>query len=112
LTDQQILENPFFRQGGPIDELIPDATMVTNYKDRVLAEAIPALTSASGMKINTGIISAFNYDMQNTLKTKNNGVNYWPRPEKPWLHSDVKNVAYPYIYQLFNSLIAIGGLNQ
>lgn len=49
-----------------------------------------------------------NFNMQ----TMQNG---WPAErglKADWKHSDIKDIAYLYVYKLFNELVGKGGLNQ
>jgi hypothetical protein len=77
-----------------------------------LARGIPALTYASGvMSLNDNI--AYNYD----LEFLGRNTKYWPISghEKPsqkqrWLHSDIKDVAFPIIYPTFQTLVTQGQL--
>lgn len=71
-------------------------------RGKVLAEAIPATSEATGRNEVDGFFSA-NVDMM-TLKTG------WPRLDGKWYHSDFKNVAFPYVHQLFEDMVAEGGL--
>jgi len=45
------------------------------------------------------------------LKFKNNNKD-WPqiRPVKNWRHSDLKNVSYPFVFNLFDTFASEGGL--
>jgi hypothetical protein len=115
LTDKQLRTKPFFKNGGPFDELtvdgVIDGAIVNNYRDRVLAEAIPALTPAVGM--NT--VNPFednNLDMQTRFKTKIGENVFWPRQKEDWLHSDLREVAFAYVFPLFKQVITLGGLDK
>jgi len=82
--------------------------------DRLLADAIPALTLAAG-KIEVsdiGPINEFNFNMQSTFKTAKTAGIYWPsaRQDQPnWRHSDLREVAYTYLYKIFNKFVGSGG---
>ena len=74
----------------------------------ILAFAIPAVSTATGKR---AIVS---YEMGNFNL---NGVDYrngWGRPTsegvQPWLHSDMKDMAYLFINLLYNDIITNGGL--
>lgn len=43
----------------------------------------------------------------------NDNKNGWPRERnrKEWQHSDVKDVAFPFIYKVIEELLIDGGLN-
>ena len=84
------------------DTITSDPTKRT----QLLAEAIPALSLPVGAN-ETSALGSRNFNMP-ALFT--DGV-HWPRnipnnvPE--WRHSDIDNIAYPYIYKLFNQLVFI-----
>ncbi len=80
--------------------------------NRLLATAMPALTLPTG----ANTVEIFkdnnkNFDMPIQFK---NDQNDWPsnRIPKDWHHSDIKEVAYTYIYNLFDKFVSLGGLNQ
>lgn len=75
----------------------------------MLGAEIPALTNPQG--------SFKSFVMPNVeLKPLE---NYWPRKRKnldatgvlqPWYHSDIKDVALPYVYHIFQDMVSKGGL--
>jgi hypothetical protein len=71
-------------------------------RGKVLAEAMPATSRATGRNEVDGFFSA-NVDMM-TLKTG------WPRSNGNWRHGDFKNVAFQYVHQFFEDMVAEGGL--
>jgi hypothetical protein len=80
------------------------------YHNRILADAIPAMTWAIGSHpVPTPGIVVQNVDMM-TLE------NGWPqdrlnsREGNNWHHSDFREVAYPFTYKLFNQLVTTGNL--
>ncbi|MHB8881818.1 MAG: hypothetical protein ACYC69_09980 [Thermodesulfovibrionales bacterium] len=109
---------PFFLKGNETD-LYREETG-SNYalrnRLRLLAEAVPARTLAAGKKE----VPAFkdlnrDFDMQTSYKTtKNNGtVVYWPSSrgsEDNWRHGDAREVAYSYVYSLFDKFVQLGVL--
>ena len=128
ITDAQLRETPFFRHFRPdqntFEQHIYDGTALlaplgdgtasamanlpfTQYK--LLAEAIPAQSFAVGAneipQLNILAGQNRNFDMQGMQSG-------WPeeRPNTDWEHSDLKNVAYQYVYQLFDELVAKGDL--
>ena len=50
-----------------------------------------------------------NFDLMAFRRTANNVVE-WPRDEGEWRHSDLKNVAYPFVSKLFDDFVDQGGL--
>lgn len=82
-------------------------------RNRLLAEAIPALTFAAGKKQVDAFGTLYNnLDMQAKLK------NGWPpersmdQESKKWKHGDIRDVSYPYVCPLFLKFVELGGLSQ
>lgn len=77
-------------------------------KDRFLAQIVPARTLPAG----SNPVSKFN-DWNGNIDMQARFKNGWPASRgnlTNWKHGDVKNVAYPYIYQLFDFIVENGGL--
>ena len=74
---------------------------------QILSFGIPVLSPAVGCVPIQGALE--NIDM-NTARWKID----WPRNDDDykdnWLHSDIKNIAYLHIYNLYNRLVGTGGL--
>jgi hypothetical protein len=68
----------------------------------MLGDAIPAESFAAGANETGGVEN--NYNMQ--IDTPNG----WPREDFEWLHSDIKNMAYYYIYPAFDKILQKGNL--
>jgi len=81
----------------------------------LLASVIPALSYS--MAATDRIQDAKgNFDMQGTMRTDN---NKWPTEKRSgeiksgkWLHSDMRDVAFLHVYQLYQKFITTGNLNQ
>ena len=83
----------------------------------LLARGLPALSPAAGstpFPALGGGSSVMNYDLENQGRPE--GGN-WPAEghrspltRDRWLHSDFKNVALPYVYPLFQTMINRGSL--
>ena len=91
---------------GDTDANTQAAQSTTQYK--LLAESIPALSFAAAANEISSLAPGRNIHME----AQRDG---WPssRPSAPddnWLHSDLKNVAYPYITQFYDELVTTGGL--
>ncbi|NOU36519.1 MAG: hypothetical protein HOO88_07095 [Kiritimatiellaceae bacterium] len=90
------------------DRYIHVGTLGTNEVNQMLAMGISAMSPSVGLTNIEAIIPAKNINIS-TLK-----ANGWPRNhpvyKKRWLHSDCKDVAYLYTYELFNELTLEGGL--
>ena len=75
-------------------------------REQVLADGIPALSNAAGGPDGGGMSSSHNMNSLKGFHTQ----GLWPRDNDRWLHSDKKNMAYPYTYDVFNKIVAAGGL--
>ena len=111
VADGSITNNPVFKTAGT--QLgNRDATQDGIY--RALAEHVPAVSSPVGGN-SVGAAVAENVDMDND---SNDGVlrlNGWGRPithkyQLQWQHSDIKDMAFYYVYPLYNQLITKGSL--
>ena len=85
-------------------------------RDRILSDAIPALTLPVGANYVTNLDvilgGTANFNMQANFE------NGWPASRltsgehnNNWHHSDFDCVAYPYTYQLFNKIVFNGNLH-
>jgi hypothetical protein len=95
------------------------STYAAANRNRILSDAIPALTWPLGANYDTNLDLEFggtrNFDMQ-ALE------NGWPTGRGParwpvgtaafgeWHHSDFHQVAYTFTYQLFNQMVTTGNL--
>lgn len=74
--------------------------------NQLLAEAIPALSPPAGQQPILEIPER-NYAMPILYAEEAN----WPRPFStglpPWLHSDIRDVAYAHTFKLFNEIVSI-----
>jgi len=75
----------------------------------IIAQGVPALSGPAGFNA-INILGFYNYDV-NADAHKPNG---WGRSggtyKTRWLHSDLKDMAYLYTYDLFNQIVTEGGL--
>ena len=112
-----LMTNPFFEPGDSSIEDLYDASLGSAFAQsnhpKLISEMIPALSLAAGLATVGGFGSGRNFDMQNSMETG------WPSvrlgdPDKlnKWLHSDFRNVGYPYVYTIFDEFVNLGGLNQ
>ncbi len=89
------------------------------HRDRILSDAIPALTLPVGANAVTNLdIRAGeqrNFDMQASFETgwpsAKSNISMDPEAYK-WHHSDFDYVAYPFTYKLFNQIVIVGNLNK
>jgi hypothetical protein len=116
---QAILSRPFFRPGGSelADLYVPTDTnqtdvgsqYATDHLNFLLAGFIPSRTLPAGANNMSVLLSGHNFNMQTpTFQTG------WPasRNNTDWLHSDLRVVAYLYVYRLYDKFRDLGGLNQ
>lgn len=55
-----------------------------------------------------------NFDMQTEFMTKK-GVDdqlMWPRENMLWVHSDLREVGFVYLYKIFDDFVSRGRLSQ
>ena len=87
------------------------STYAQAHRNRILSDAIPALTLPVGANPVTGAgIVAGNTDMQ-TLENNWPAVRMQNNTElNKWHHSDCRQVAYTFTYQLFDNIVTMGEL--
>ena len=110
IPDYLLPNQPFFDPGA-IDDLydpVLGSDFAQTNRNQLLAEMIPALSDPAGLVEIESLPVDRNLDMQNSFETE------WPRgssnPE--WLHSDFKDIAYPYIHLLYDKFIELGGMSS
>jgi hypothetical protein len=117
LTTNQLQTNAFFDFGSsdfPNDYAVEGSlgdTYASYYNNRMLGDAIPALSYPVGANpvTRTGIVQQ-NFNMTTQLE------NGWPSSRLQtsegdnWHHSDYRVVAYTYTYELFNKMVTVGAL--
>jgi len=136
LTDQSLITDPVFDPGfslggtPPIKEArvihadspgwIADLTdaakgnsVAERHGNQLLAEAFPARTLPAGANA-LRRFQGSNFNMPSQFITSK---PRWPRRDSvddviEWRHSDVKEVAYPHLYQLFKKWCELGGLTH
>lgn len=117
LTDNQLRFIPFFDRSADLDlfTLESGSAYAQANRNRLLADAIPALTlpiganSVTSLDVQAG--AQRNFDMQTEFR------NNWPltRPNTgpeagKWYHSDFREVAYTFTWKLFDKLANEGNL--
>lgn len=72
----------------------------------LLSEMFPASTLPTGSQKLSRLGAAANIDMQTSLKTG------WPadRGILDWKHSDIREVAYPFVHRAFEAMVQLGDL--
>ena len=112
-TDEEMVTSPPFLPFAERDWLhstnAVTATQIAEVRDRILADGIPALTFAAGANETGGATDDYNY---NSFMAN---VESWPRFSREngvkrllWHHSDIKNIAYYFVYPLFELLVSEG----
>ena len=114
VTDGSIVTNAVFDRGV---SAMFNPTISDYDKADILAFHIPAISSPAG-KVATFLSENMYFDMN-----ANGKANDWGRPgtivvdgngqqhiETPWLHSDVKNMAYYYVYPAFINIVEKGAM--
>jgi hypothetical protein len=140
-TEEALREEPFFRPGDPWVKVgtwthpsgKPDfktgrlgalygattgSTFASTHRDTLLARMIPAISPPAG-RIAVPILGLpnlrnFNMDDE-TIRPKKVGSDKppWPniRTTTDWWHSDLRDVAYPYVRGLYFEIVKAGALN-
>jgi hypothetical protein len=81
-------------------------------RNRILSDAIPALTLPIGANAVSVIGATHNFNMQTEFEIGNN----WPAERlasdegNNWHHSDIRDVAYPFNYKVFDQIVKVGNL--
>ena len=77
-------------------------------RQRILADAIPALSHAVG---STSIPVEGNLNMHNLLKWEEYLSDGLGR-DKSWSHSDIRVLAYPFVYAVFEEIVKVLDLKR
>lgn len=94
---------------NPTPESINNATATRLETDQHLALGIPALSPATGRtSFSAGLL--LSYDMSSYKQSNWPTQGHSSELEDRWLHSDIKDVAYLYVYKLFERVVENGGL--
>jgi hypothetical protein len=121
LPDSVLRTNSFFKPFNVPELYDPNQDILANnpvLMHKLLAEAIPALSHATGRNPIEDFGSPVNGDPDNPdgsidLMTKKRSDNAWPAVRGSthnWLHGDFRDVAYFYNFSLYNDIVNKGGL--
>ena len=82
----------------------------------MLGVGLPALSHAAGANIVSVFGNGHNFDL-NSIDPNSGFQTGWPASRAStwgtrWLHSDLKDVAYPFNHKLHDKLVELGGLNE
>ena len=89
---------------GEGERSIADETYGKNLRAKFLGDAIPATSFAAGRNPITIFGDGGNMNFVECKKS-----NAWPRNGGEWLHSDIKNVAYFYLSELYRRIVNSSG---
>jgi hypothetical protein len=112
IADEQLRVKPFFDpfHNDDFHKTDKQVAAANNYEEvsRLLAASIPAISYPAGSTVIDQLTPQRNFDMMhNTFK------NGWPtsrKNPKNWLHSDMRDVAYLYVYKLYDKFCEIAEL--
>jgi hypothetical protein len=111
ITLGQLKTKPFFRVEPPLSDVLGATTLETLPEEarmKLLADCIPALTLPAGGPGGKNLSSDETFPLENTVDMQNL-QNDWPNVRKNnndlyWKHSDLEDVAYPFVKDLFDRL--------
>lgn len=106
--------NTFFKPFNRQELYTANGSMLAatpSVRAEMLAEALPAVTRATG----SNPLTVFGSRNSNLMALKDGWPTGRPTPDngsdKPWFHSDFKDVAFRYVHQFYRDLIQKGGLD-
>lgn len=103
-TDAQLISDPVFMHQLTLG--VPTSTMSQAERDVCLARGIPALSGPAGSQSLSDSPLGNERDLNTIASMANNP--FWPRRGedkwKGWRHSDIKDVAFPFMSQVFISI--------
>jgi hypothetical protein len=102
-SDSQLQVSPVFNRYPP--EMF-SATISQQNINNIHAKGIPALSLAAGRAYVGGTSGSLDMNEDIPNGWGRNDATYQDR----WLHSDIKNMAYPYTFDIFNNIVTAGGL--
>jgi hypothetical protein len=99
-TNLELIVNPLFRKlDNGIFHQTNSIAIAQTELNKVMSDAIPATSFAAGANpIGASILEDYNFQSSES-------PNGWPRDTYGWFHSDVYDIAYFYIYNIFFKLI-------
>ena len=88
------------------------SAFASRHRDTLLARMIPAMSLAAGSEP----VEKFTRDAENERNFNMNDIKIgWPEERgknKDWRHSDLRDVAYVHVQELYRKIIQLGALNQ
>ena len=107
LTRDALIEHPLFTPFRVESDsmhstnlfTISDVGLKAELRARLLGDAIPATSFAAGANpiLNNAVARNMDYEMYKD--------GTWPVRDKRWHHSDIKNVAYRFVWKLFHEIV-------
>ena len=98
----------------PPDIFSEDAQTIRALRTTLLARGIPAMSNATGRSKLASVFEANQFDLQSLYIDEQNADFKWARQTgslaNRWLHSDIKDVAYPFTKRLFDFIVEKGTL--
>jgi hypothetical protein len=88
--------------------------MASANRSQLIAEMFPARTLPAGANVVASFGNSANFNMPALFITD---PATWPRPAefngvKEWRHSDIREIAYSYMYKLFDKFKQTGELDK
>jgi hypothetical protein len=125
ISDDALRANSFFRsfRDGTLYDSLNGSAEATNIQIRAeaLGTAIPALSHAAGAN-EVPVLDSPGQAHNFSLSPAGDDPGFeadWPQQRldddklrNRWLHSDLKDVAYPFNHKLHDKLVELGGLNE
>ena len=108
VLDGSVRTHPVFDRG---ESSMFSAIISESDINHILAYNIPAVSSATGIRrlpSNCPVVGNFNLNTTD-FKSSEWGRNH-PVYEKRWLHSDVKDMTFQYVYRFFEDIVTKGTL--
>ena len=104
MTDEKLILSPVFTHFESRFHATTNAVAITQAERfRILADGIPALSHAVG---STPTFAKENWDMHALLKWPEHGIDN-EESEPRWRHSDIRALAYPFVYPVFDEFIRV-----
>lgn len=106
---------------APLRQLYGQSTgsaFASLHRDTLLARMIPAMSPPAGRipvpRLTTDAGEERNFDMSSS--TIRGNLEQWPSPplrnDKKWRHSDLREIAYPYVNGLYKRISVVGNLES
>ena len=81
-----------------------------DHRNEILAKGIPALSEATARHVITKLDNFIDNNIDLNTSMKNGWGRNHPKYGERWLHSDIKDMAYLYVYKAFDKMVEKGDL--